>query len=120
MRSCIHKGARLYKRMTVKVFPPAGGRTRTIILRAPQGKWFSGEAVDKQLEEIGNSIEKAYPGHEFRVVSLGPTAVKIVVAGDKSLELTTDTSESRPESTTRPPSNTGSSPEGGAAVALPS
>jgi hypothetical protein len=83
-------GVRLHKRMQVKIFPPAG-RTRTIKLRAPAGKWITAEGIDQQLGQVAEGIEKAWPRHEFRMVPIGPAAFNFVCAGEKKIdsELTT-------------------------------
>src|SRR5262249_17972302 len=95
MRVFSKHGARLYKRMQVKIFPPAG-KTRTIVLRAPAGKWITAETIEKQLEQAVEGVEKAWPRHEFRLVPIGAAAFNFVCNGERKIdsELTTQSERS--------------------------
>ena len=106
-------GARLYKRMQIKIFPPAG-KTRTIQLRAPAGKWITAETIEKQLEQVVQGIEKAWPRHEFRLVPIGPAAFNFVCAGERKIDSELTTTEREVVTSTSLPSTTGGSSEGSA------
>jgi len=106
-------GARLYKRMQIKIFPPAG-KTRTFKLRAPAGKWLTAETIEKQLEQAVEGIEKAFPRHEFRLVPIGPAAFNFVCAGERKIDSELTTAEREVVKSTSLPSTTGGSTEGSA------
>jgi hypothetical protein len=72
------KGEPLYPKVKAKIFLPGNLKHVVKELRAPAGRGITADGIDKWLKEISDAIEKQFPGHEYRLVSLGANSFNFV------------------------------------------
>jgi len=83
-------GEQIYKKVKAKIFFPGNQKHVVKELRAPVGKGVNAEGIDNWLKSLAEAIEKQFPGHEYRLVTLGPASFNFVWERQLSeLEVTT-------------------------------
>jgi hypothetical protein len=71
------KRARGHKFLTVRVVSAAGISTRKVFHARP-GLVFKDGDIEQLLDDVANEIELQYPGKDFRMVQVGPTAFNFI------------------------------------------
>ena len=71
-------GERLYKKLKAKIFYPGNQKHVVRENRAPAGKGFAEDNIIGWLKHLADSIEKAFPNHEYRMVELAPWSFNFV------------------------------------------
>jgi hypothetical protein len=71
-------GDPLYRTVRIKVFAPGNAQVEKRIVTAPGGQGYSEDGVQQLLDDTANRIEHAMPGHEYRLVALGPATFNFV------------------------------------------
>lgn len=65
--------------ITVKIFTPHNTRAKKKILTPPQrGTGWNSSHIDQILHNIAEDLEKRYPGHEYRMVPIGPKSFNFI------------------------------------------
>jgi hypothetical protein len=81
-------GEPLYKKAKAKIFLPGNQKHMVKEMRAPAGRGFKAEAIDKWLKDLSELIDKQFEGHEYRLVPLGETSFNFVWERAIPLEVT--------------------------------
>lgn len=80
-------GEPLVKAVTLKIFQPGNRKSAKQVYRAPAGKGYAPEAVERILLRTANLIEKQLPTEEYHLVPIGPAAFNFVHAGRRAEEV---------------------------------
>lgn len=67
------------RKIVFKVFDSANRRVlRRVVIAAPKGKRFTPKGVDDNLESFVNELDRKVPGHQYRLVQVGPAEFNFV------------------------------------------
>jgi hypothetical protein len=82
-------GGLFHKTIRVRVFSIGNKHSSLTVKKAPQGKGFTEEGLEKYLDDITNDLEKRFPNEEFGLVAIGPAHFNFVWRCSKTVpELT--------------------------------
>lgn len=76
-------GEPAWKTLTVRVIPAEGHPRKRKVFRAPAGKLYVADGIDKLLDHVADYLEKRHPHWEFRLVELAPNVFNFVYVGLK-------------------------------------
>lgn len=68
----------LFRNIRIRIFSPGNKRSTRKIFSPPAGKYFTAGGVNAQLGHTAAQIEKNFPGHEYKLVPLGPAEFNFV------------------------------------------
>ena len=55
-----------------------GKKRKTLSFHAPAGRRFTTKSVERLLDNAAQNLERTLPGHEFRIVELGPFTFNLI------------------------------------------
>jgi rubrerythrin len=79
MRNMVNtEGAPIFKRLVVKVFFPGNKKSKVFQKVAPSKTGYNEDAIQKMLEQMAANVEKTWPTHEYRLVTISPNQFNFV------------------------------------------
>jgi hypothetical protein len=75
------RNAKRLKRIEIKVFHPGNKTKRTMVFRPNNGSVFLAMAIDQLLGRICAEVDQAFPGEEYKMVTIGPASFNFVHQG---------------------------------------
>lgn len=77
------KAPKLYKRVTLKIFPPQHDKPHIQVLKANPGTRFGKEEITDILAAAALEIAEAFPRHQYKLVPIGPNAFNFLPTGSR-------------------------------------
>lgn len=69
------------KSVKIRIFEPGNKRSNLLIKRAPARHVFNDKGIDTILVKAAEYVEKRWPGEDYALVPLGPSAFNFVHRG---------------------------------------
>lgn len=75
------EGARIYKRVEIRIVAPPGEKGERIVFRAPGRNGYGEGAIQQMLDQAAETLERENPRLEFGLVEIEPNRFNFVFRG---------------------------------------
>ena len=72
-----------FHNIRVRIFMPGNKRSIQKTFSAGPGRVWNAEGIEAQLMHTAGQIENFHPGHEYRLVPIGPAKFNFVWIGER-------------------------------------